>query len=185
MIVLSPMPAIRPSFSAWIIAPSWSSNFWSGTETVHQPEVDRRELVGLQAAEVVLDALPQLVGRVPRDPAALLIAARTHLGHQRQVVGVRVQGLVDELVGHVRAVVLRGVDVVDPGLDRPPQHRERLLAITGRSLHPGTGQLHRTEPDAGDLVRSQRKAFHGRDPRARLPIDGPGALSGTSAAGTR
>ena len=44
---------------------------------------------------------------------------RADLADQGEVVRVGVQGLADQLVDHVRAVVLGGVDVVDAELDGP------------------------------------------------------------------
>ena len=87
--------------------------------------------------------------------------ARADLGHEDEVVGVRVQRLADQLVGDVRAVVLGGVDVVDAGVDGPAQHGDRLVVVARWTHHAGTGQLHRAEADApdrsaGDLVRPRR-----------------------------
>ncbi len=128
---------------------------------VHQPQVDRAEVVGLESSQIVLDTLPQLGRLLGRHPSALRVADRADLGDDDQIVGIGMQRLVDQLVGHVRSVVLRGVDVVHAGLDHPSQHRDRLVVVAGRSRHTGTGELHGTETDpadgpAGDLVRRSR-----------------------------
>jgi hypothetical protein len=48
------------------------------------------------------------------------------------------QRLADQLIGDVRPVVLRRIDVVYPQLDRAPQHSERLVAIARRPEHAGS-----------------------------------------------
>ena len=62
------------------------------------------------------------------------------------------QRLADEFVGDVWTVELRSVDVVDTGVYRPAQHRQRLVSIPGGPNTPGPGRLHGAEPDAVDVV---------------------------------
>ena len=85
-------------------------------------------------------------GRCAASQLPWLVARRTDLGDQHEILGVGVERLVDQLVGDVRAVELGGVDVVDAGVDGPAQHRERLGAIGRRSEHAGAGELHGAEP---------------------------------------
>ena len=49
------------------------------------------------------------------------------------------QRLADQLVGDIRTVELRGVDVVDAQLDCAPQHGERLVVVTRRAEDAGPG----------------------------------------------
>ena len=79
-----------------------------------------------------------------------VVAAAPDLRDEEQVVGVRVQRLVDQLVGHVGPVVLGGVDVVDAQLDRAAQHGDRRVAVPRRAEHAGTGELHGAEADPPD-----------------------------------
>jgi hypothetical protein len=67
--------------------------------------------------------------------AAQLADAWAH----RQVGRIGVQGLVDQLVGDVGPVELRGVDVVDAQFDCPTEHGERLIPVTRRTEHTGAG----------------------------------------------
>ena len=114
---------------------------------VEQAQVDERQPLDVERAEVVLDAGAQLVGAQRGQPAALLVAARADLRHEAQAVGVGVQRLADELVDDVRPVVLRRVDVVDAELDGAAQDGERGVAVARRAEDAGAGELHRAESD--------------------------------------
>src|SRR5581483_3503183 len=71
------------------------------------------------------------------------------------------QSLTDQVVDDVRAVVLSGIDVVDPELDRPAQHCARRIRITRRAKHAGAGELHRSEAHAVDgLVADEGCLVH-------------------------
>ena len=52
------------------------------------------------------------------------------------------QRFADDLVGHVRAVEVAGVDVVHPARDGLAQHGERRGAVLGRAEDAGPGELH-------------------------------------------
>ncbi|GFG72784.1 hypothetical protein MBOT_01490 [Mycobacterium botniense] len=65
------------------------------------------------------------------------------------------QGLADQLVGDIRPVKLRGVDVVDAELDRPPQHRQRFVSIPRRPERSRPGKLDSPEADARDGDRTE------------------------------
>ena len=60
------------------------------------------------------------------------------------------QGLADQVVYDVRAVVLSGIDVVDAEFDRAAQHGPGGVRIAWRAEHAGAGELHRAEADAVD-----------------------------------
>ena len=62
-------------------------------------------------------------------------------------VGIGVQGLADELVHHVRAVVVAGVDVVDAEFHRAAQHGDRGVPVGRRAHHAGPGELHGSVPE--------------------------------------
>ena len=103
------------------------------------PQVDRAKLLDAERAQVVLHPGAELGWCLRRVPTAGLVAHGAHLGHDDEVIGIRVQRLTDQLVGHVRAVVLGGVDVVDAGLDSPPKHRDRCVVVRGGPITPGPG----------------------------------------------
>ena len=82
-------------------------------------EVDHRDLVQFEGPQVGLDPGPQLLGSLCADPLTLVVAGGADLGNQHELLGVGIERLVQKLVGHVGAVELRGVDVIDAGLDGP------------------------------------------------------------------
>ena len=90
-----------------------------------------------RVAEVLLDVGAQFVGFLRRHPVALVVAAGADLADQREVLGIGVQRLADEFVGDVRAVELRGVDVVDAQLDGASEHGDRLVVVARRAETPG------------------------------------------------
>ena len=122
---------------------------------VEQPQVHRAELLDLEAAEVVLHAGAELLGPLRRNPGAVGVPVGADLADEHQVVGVWVQGGVDELVGDVGSVVLRGVDVVDAELDRASEDGEREVSISRRPEDAGAGELHGSEAEAGDLASAE------------------------------
>ena len=100
-------------------------------------------------------------GSLTGSQPPVVVATPADLAHQGQVVRVWIQRLADELVGDVGTVELGGVDVVDAELDRPPQHRQRLVAVPRRPEHAGPGQLHCAEADAGNGKATEWKGIHG------------------------
>ena len=139
----TPTPAILPSSRSATSSSSWSSNGTSSGAAPSWASI-RRRLTAVncsipQGAQVGLHAGAQLGGRLRGYPAAAVGTLRPHLGDDGQIVGVRMEGFADQLVRHVRAVVLRGVDVVDAEIDRPAQYPQRLVAIAWRPEHAGAG----------------------------------------------
>ena len=76
------------------------------------------------------------------DPAALLVAKGADLGHQCQIVGIGIKRFADQPIGHVRAVEVAGVDMINAQRQRFTQHGARLLWILGRAEHTRSCQLH-------------------------------------------
>jgi hypothetical protein len=68
--------------------------------------------------------------------------------------------LTDEFVGDVRTVELRGVDVVDAEFDRPFQHGDRLVVVSGRAEDAGSGELHGAEANPADGEVAQLECAH-------------------------
>ena len=123
-----------------------------GHPPLEPPQVHRAELLDAERAQVVLHPGAEVGRRLRRLPTAGLVAHGANLGHDDEVIWVRMQRLTNQLVGHVRAVVLGGVDVVDAGLDSPPQHSDRFIVIARWTLHPRAGKLHRSEADPPDQL---------------------------------
>ena len=118
------------------------------------PQVHHVEVVAAELAQVLLDLAAQLVRRGERQPLAGRVATRPHLGHDDQLVGVRRQRGVDQLVGRPgRGEVERGgVDVVDAQLDGATQDPDGPVApARGTAVeYAAAGQSHRAEANRCD-----------------------------------
>jgi hypothetical protein len=126
----------------------------AGAAQVHHIEVVEAEL-----AQVLLHLPAQLVGRRPGQPLTRRAPAGADLGGDDQVVRVRRQRPVDQLVRRAqrREVERGGVDVVHTELDRAPQHTDRLVAVAARRRRiedTAAGEAHRpeTEPVHGQIA---------------------------------
>ena len=142
----------------------------------HDAQVHGPEPVDAEGAQVVLDALTQLGRLVPREPGPGAVAPSADLRHERDAVE-RVQRLPQELVDDVGAVVLRRVDVIDPGGADRGEHGERLVAVPGRSEDAGPGELHRPEAHAVDGVPTECGGAGQRHPAPPSPVLGSSGRS--------
>jgi hypothetical protein len=122
---------------------------------VHQAQVDQVHALDAQGAQVVLDALAQLLRGERGQPGAGLVAAGADLRHELEVLRVGMERLADEVVDHVGAVVLRGVDVVDAELDGAAQDGAGAVGVARRAEDAGAGELHGAESDAADGLVAQ------------------------------
>lgn len=98
---------------------------------VQAAEVDHREPVDAEAAQVVLDAGAQLLGPLRQtqgQPPARVGVGADLRDHQDAVLGA--QRLADHVVGETEAVELGGVHMVDAQLDRAAQQFDRLVAAS-------------------------------------------------------
>jgi hypothetical protein len=80
-------------------------------------QIDQVEATLGEPGEVLLDLVAEfgrLGGGVPASP---FVSDHADLGSDHEIVGIGVQRLADEIVGHMRAVEVAGVDVGDTKLD--------------------------------------------------------------------
>jgi len=100
---------------------------------VYEAQVHRCEPIHAERCEVLLDAQAELIRLVVRQDGAGVITAHRDLAYQRQPGRIRVQRLMDQFVYDARAVVLRGIDVIDPAIDCCAEHAERFVTISRRA----------------------------------------------------
>ena len=129
-----------------------------------QAEVNRCQLAGPQAAEVVFDAFPQLVRIVEREDGTAVVPPDRDLADDRQPVGVGVERLADQIVDDTGAVVLGRVDVIDSGGYRGPEHTEGRCPVGWRPEGVRAGELHRTVPRPSDLHAAEAEGGHRAGP---------------------
>jgi hypothetical protein len=121
-----------------------------------QAQVHRGELADPQAAQVVLDALAQTV-RIAGPQDGAVVGPDRDLADDRQPVGIGPERVADQVVDHARAVVLGGVDVIDSGGDRGPEHADGRCPVRWRPEGVRAGKLHRPVPGPSDLNLAERE----------------------------
>lgn len=112
-------------------------------------QLEQVDGVHAQPAQAQLAFLPQITGVAQRDPDVRPGAQQARLGRDHQAV-VGMQRLVDDLLGEVRAVGVRGVDEIHPELDGAAQHPDAFVAVVGRAPHALRGKAHRPEAESVD-----------------------------------
>jgi hypothetical protein len=74
--------------------------------------VDDIEVVEAQISQVVMDRIHQVLAGKSVEPGFVGTSACAHFGDDHEIFGIRMKRLLDELIGHMRSVVVAGVDVV-------------------------------------------------------------------------
>src|SRR6266404_6867346 len=105
-------------------------------------QVDHVKGVNLEVPEVVMDAAREVRRGERRNPRGVGPTHGAELGHDHEIAGVGMKRLPDELVGDVRAIIIAGVDVIDPACHGLAQHDKCGAAILRRPEHAGSGELH-------------------------------------------
>src|ERR1700724_1383011 len=78
----------------------------------------------------------------------LWTSACAHFGDDHEIIGIRMERLLDELIGHMGSVVVAGVDVVYARLYRLSQNSNGGINILRRSPNARAGQWHGAIGDA-------------------------------------
>ena len=105
-------------------------------------QVDHVERIHPEVPQVVVDGAREVRRGERGNPLGVRAAHRAYLGHDHEVIGIWMKRLANELIGDVRAIVIAGVDVVDPPRDRLAKHGEGRVAILRRAEHARSGELH-------------------------------------------
>ena len=121
-----------------------------GELVVDAVQLEQVDGVHAETAQAHLALLPQ-IGREAEDrPRVGPGAQQTGLRRDDDTVGVRVQRLADQSLGHVRAVGIRGVDEVDAEFDGAAQDANAFFGVGGRAPYTLSGQAHGAESQAVD-----------------------------------
>ena len=96
-------------------------------------------------------------------PGTIGAAAPTDFGHDHQIIGIRMQRLLNDLISYMRTVEIAGIDVVHARRDSLAKNRDRTGNIAWRAPNPLvailSGELH---GPITDPVYSQRSAREGK-----------------------
>src|SRR5579863_775825 len=69
-----------------------------------KPQIHHLQRIEAQVAQIVLYGIDNLLARARMEPRTISAAASTDFGDDHQVVGVRMQRLLDNLIGYMRTV---------------------------------------------------------------------------------
>src|ERR1700747_3312416 len=118
--------------------------FRSGEST--EPEIHDVEGIEAQVAQIVMYGIDNLLASACVKPGTVGAAASADFGDDHQVIGIRMQRLLNDLIGDMRTVEIAGIDVVHARCHSLAQNRDRawnvawwapnlLIAILSGELH--------------------------------------------------
>ena len=119
-----------------------------GDVRVRRVQLVERDPLELQPPQAALAGRAQVLRPRVAAPLARAVAQETALGRDHEVVGVGVQRLRDQVLAHLGAVGVRGVDQVDVELDRSPEDAQRLVAVARLAPDALAGDPHGAEAEA-------------------------------------
>lgn len=113
-----------------------------------------------EVPQVELDLLAEVFGPAQRGPFVGTLAAESHLAGDHETVGVGVQRLTNEAIGHERPVGIGRIDERDAKLCRATKHRNGTVMIDRFAPHSEPGKLHRpeTEPIDDQIAADEESA---------------------------
>jgi hypothetical protein len=74
-----------------------------------------------------MDRIDQFLARKSRNPRLVGSPASAHLGDDHESGRIWVERLLDNLIGHMRTIVVARIDVVHPSLDGLSQDSDRAV----------------------------------------------------------
>src|SRR5271154_3674377 len=75
-------------------------------------KVDDVQLFQAEVSEIVVNGIDQFLTRKSMNPGFVRSAASANFGHDYQAIRIRMEGLLDNLIGNVGTIIVAGVDVV-------------------------------------------------------------------------
>jgi hypothetical protein len=114
-----------------------------------------------------MHGVDNLLARSCVKPGTVGAAARTDFGHDHQIIGIRMQRLLNDLIGYMRTVEITGIDVVHSRRDCLAKNRDRTGNIARRPPHSLvavlSSELHRPITHTIYIQRSARLVHLMRD----------------------
>src|SRR5262249_41049971 len=80
------------------------------------PKIDDVQCVKAEISQVVMNGINQLLARESMRPGFIWSATSAHFGDDHETIRIRMERLLNDLIGHMRTVVVAGIDVVHTGL---------------------------------------------------------------------
>jgi hypothetical protein len=91
------------------------------------------ESIQAEVAQIVVYGVDNVLARASVWPRTITAAARTDFCHDDKIVRIRMERLLDELIGYVWPVVIAGVDVIDSRGHGFPEDSDRTGNIARRT----------------------------------------------------
>src|SRR6266568_288507 len=104
-----------------------------------------------------MNAVDQFLSRKSRYPRFVCATARPELGDNHKPVRIRMERLLNNSIGHMRAVVVAGVNLVHAGLYCMAQNGDGAVNVAWRSPHARSCKLHCTVAHAIHCHRGGRQ----------------------------
>src|ERR1700719_1242726 len=79
---------------------------------------------------------------LPRKPGLVWTSASADFRDDHEILGVRMERLLDQLIGHMGSVVVAGIDVVHTGIYRLSQNSNGSINVAWGAPHFRASQLH-------------------------------------------
>src|SRR5580693_8610482 len=98
-----------------------------------EPEIHDLERIEAQVAQIVMYGIDDLLARACVKPGTVGAAAPADFGHNDQIIGIRMQRLLNDLIGDMRTVEIAGIDVVHARGDGLAKNRDRTGNIAWRA----------------------------------------------------
>src|SRR5262249_56804374 len=89
-----------------------------------------------------MNRIDQFLARKSGNPGLVRSPASPHLGDNHQVLRVWMERLLDDLIRHLRTIVVARIDMVHTSFNGLPQNSDGAVNIARRSPHLRTGKLH-------------------------------------------
>src|SRR5262249_57966244 len=90
-----------------------------------------------------MSPVDELLTRKSMNPRFVLTPPRSQFCYNNEGIRIGMERLLDNLIRHMRAVEVAGVDMVHPGPSRLPQNSYRGIHVARRSPDLRAGKLHR------------------------------------------
>ena len=87
-----------------------------------------------------MNGVDQFLARESVNPRLIRVAASANLGDDNEAIGIGMKCLLDDLIRHMRAVKVAGVDVINASRDGLAKNGECSIHVARRSPHLWTGQ---------------------------------------------
>src|SRR5580658_3632057 len=103
------------------------------------PKIDDIKPVEPEISKIVMDAIDQFPTRKSMNPRLVLATAGAHLGDDHKAIRIRMERLLDNLIGYMRTVKVAGIDMVHARRNCLSQNSNCTVNITGWSPDLRTG----------------------------------------------